>query len=78
LKPTNILISNGKDGRFVKIADFGLATIHEFNGESHTQASGTLRYMAQEVLRSRKYDTKADIYSLGVIVQEIFHLDINK
>jgi serine/threonine protein kinase len=30
--------------------------------------------MAPEVLYTRKYDTKADIYSLGVIIQELFHL----
>jgi serine/threonine protein kinase len=34
LKPTNVLITNG---RFVKIADFGLATIHEFERQSHTK-----------------------------------------
>jgi serine/threonine protein kinase len=79
LKPTNILVSEGQDGQFVKIADFGLATIHNSEeDESHTQASGTLKYMAPEVLRTRKYDTKADIYSLGVIIAELFNFDIYK
>jgi serine/threonine protein kinase len=79
LKPTNILISEGKDGRFVKIADFGLAIIHSPDKDnSHTQASGTLKYMAPEVLRTRKYDTKADIYSLGVIMAELFNFNIYK
>jgi serine/threonine protein kinase len=31
LKPTNILITERKNGRFVKLADFGSATIHEFD-----------------------------------------------
>ncbi len=79
LKPTNILISEGKDGRFVKIADFGLAIIHSPDKDnSHTQASGTLKYMAPEVLRTRKYDTKADIYSLGVTMAELFNFNIYK
>jgi serine/threonine protein kinase len=78
LKPTNILITNGRNGRFVKLADFGLATIHEFDGQRHTKYMGTQRYTAPEVLRSTNYDTKADIYSLGVIVQEIFNIDINR
>jgi serine/threonine protein kinase len=78
LKPNNILITNGMNGRFIKIADFGLATIHEFDGQYHTKYRGTIRYAAPEVMSSRRYDTKADIYSLGVILQELFNVDINE
>jgi 3-phosphoinositide dependent protein kinase-1 len=31
LKPMNILITDGINGRFVKLEDFGLSAIHEFN-----------------------------------------------
>jgi serine/threonine protein kinase len=75
LKPANILITNGINGRFIKIADFGLSVIHELPDQSHTQDSGTIKYMAPEVSNSRKYDMKADIYSLGVIIQDLFHLN---
>jgi hypothetical protein len=78
LKPNNILITDGMNGRFVKIADFGIATIHEFDGQSHTKYKGTQRYAAPEVMISRKYDMKADIYSLGVILQDLFNIDINE
>ncbi len=78
LKPNNILITSGMNGRFVKIADFGLATIHEFEGQSHTKYRGTIKYSAPEVMRTKNYDMKADIYSLGVILQEIFNIDINE
>jgi tRNA A-37 threonylcarbamoyl transferase component Bud32 len=74
LKPANILITDGINGRFVKLADFGLSVYHEFIDQSHTQCSGTLKYMAPEVFTSRKYDTKADIYSIGKIVEELFFL----
>jgi serine/threonine protein kinase len=77
LKPQNILLSNGANGRFIRIADFGITTAHS-GEESHTQLRGTLKYMAPEVLNSRKYDTKADIYSIGVITQEMFNININK
>jgi serine/threonine protein kinase len=70
LKPDNILISDGMNGRFVKLCDFGLATIHNSNNESHTQGLGTYIYSSPEVTYGRKYDTKADIFSLGVILQE--------
>jgi alpha-tubulin suppressor-like RCC1 family protein/tRNA A-37 threonylcarbamoyl transferase component Bud32 len=77
LKPTNILITDSSGDRSVKIADFGLSTIHEREEESHSELTGTLKYMAPEVL-TRKYDTKADIYSLGVITQELFNFNAKK
>jgi tRNA A-37 threonylcarbamoyl transferase component Bud32 len=76
LKPANILITNGINGRFIKLADFGLSVIHEFNDQSHTQDSGTVKYMAPEVGISRKYDMKADIFSLGKIVEELFNSEM--
>jgi alpha-tubulin suppressor-like RCC1 family protein len=74
LKPENILFSNGFNNRFVKIADFGLAKVHD-KSKLNTEDKGDVRYMAPEVAFSKKYDTKADIYSLGVITQELFHID---
>jgi hypothetical protein len=78
LKPTNILITDGTNGRFVKIADFGLATIHEFEGQSHTKYSGTPKYRAPEVCSKNKYDLKSDIFSLGYILQDLFNFDVNE
>jgi hypothetical protein len=77
LKPANILITDGINGRFIKLGDFGLSVIHEFKEQTHTQYSGTLTYMAPEVITSRKYDSKADIYSLGKIVENLFFLKDN-
>jgi serine/threonine protein kinase len=78
LKPNNILITDGMNGRFVKIADFGLATIHEYDGQSHTKYKGTIKYAAPEVMITKNYDLKVDIYSLGVILQELFNIYINE
>jgi hypothetical protein len=83
LKPDNILLKN-KDKGFIKIGDFGLASFHEFN-KTHKANKGTEKYIAPEVrncnaseLTHSNYDTKADIYSLGVIYKDLFLLDINK
>jgi serine/threonine protein kinase len=76
LKPANILITNGINGRFIKLADFGISVYHEFSEQSHTQDSGTPKYMAPEVVFSRKYDIKADIFSLGKIVEELFNIEM--
>jgi serine/threonine protein kinase len=51
---------------------FGLSVIHEFIDQSHTQDTGTLKYIAPEVRISQKYNMKADIYSFGKIVEELF------
>ncbi len=77
LKPNNILITDGTNGRFVKIADFGLATFHKFDEQTHTEGLGNARYVAPEVSSGRNYDMKADIYSLGVVLQDLFDVDIH-
>ena len=44
----------------------------------HTEDRGDMRYAAEEVLTSKKYDTRADIYSLGVVLKELFIIDVNR
>jgi hypothetical protein len=74
LKPANILLKKDKEKGFcVKIADFGLIAIHEFFGQSHTSDRGDRTCMAPEA-KDRHYDIKADIYSLGVIFENLFAL----
>jgi hypothetical protein len=76
LKPANILLKKDEaKGLCAKIADFGLIAIHKCFGQSHTSDRGTLKYMAPEA-EYKEYDTKADIYSLGVIFQELFALEM--
>jgi serine/threonine protein kinase len=70
------LISDGKNRRFVKLGDLGLATDH-FDEQTHSEAVGTTKFIAPEAY-GRDYDTKADIYSLGHIAQDLFAIDINE
>ncbi|XP_063727978.1 calcium/calmodulin-dependent protein kinase type 1-like isoform X2 [Symsagittifera roscoffensis] len=78
LKPQNILIESDEalqsadidpDQCVLKIADFGLAKQMEKNQLLGT-GCGTLAYMAPEIMCQSKYDSKADIWSLGVILYE--------
>lgn len=64
LKPDNILISNGT----YKIADFGFSIYYENVGLERIRL-GTCDYMPLEKLTKRdyKYNTKSDVFSLGVI-----------
>ena len=40
LKPENILLTDGQNGRFIKIADFGLSVFHDYVSQSHTKDCG--------------------------------------
>jgi serine/threonine protein kinase len=71
LRPENILLKKVKESeRFIKIGD-------EFTKQSHSNDKKIRDYMAFELLKGRKYDITADIYSLGVIFEELFNIDIN-
>eukprot|EP00467_Chlorarachnion_reptans_P005105 CAMPEP_0114529260 /NCGR_PEP_ID=MMETSP0109-20121206/24727_1 /TAXON_ID=29199 /ORGANISM="Chlorarachnion reptans, Strain CCCM449" /LENGTH=513 /DNA_ID=CAMNT_0001711625 /DNA_START=251 /DNA_END=1790 /DNA_ORIENTATION=- len=82
LKPENILYSSFKDDALLKISDFGFAS-DTSSGAPLTQKLGTQGYCAvteyytdsiwtnfvqPEVFSGKPYDSKCDIWSLGVIV----------
>jgi serine/threonine-protein kinase len=71
LKPENILIN---DSGLVKVVDFGLAAVNR--ADSRLTKTGVLvgtpTYMAPEQIRARTIDARTDIYSLGVIMYEMF------
>jgi serine/threonine protein kinase len=72
LKPSNILLTEGKSGRFVKITDFGIFTIEDF--ETFTIKSG-IKYIAPEVLRKQSFSIKSDVYSIGMIIEDLFKIN---
>ncbi|CAG2166747.1 unnamed protein product [Oppiella nova] len=82
LKPDNILIAqNVRNGRFLKLCDFGLATVHDKRihyrtTQKHTADIGDLRYQAPEIGQGKKYGHKSDIYSLTLIGGELFEVDV--
>ena len=68
LKPGNIML----DGRGrVRITDFGLAALGE-NLEREELRAGTPAYMAPEQLAGTEVTARSDIYSLGLVLYEIF------
>ncbi len=70
LKSQNIIINNSNQ---IKIIDFGLARTAHLDGMTVTGLiMGTPEYMAPEQVSGKKVDERADIYSLGVILFEIF------
>src|ERR1700683_4560350 len=72
LKPANILIDNDS---LLKIVDFGVAAAHSQGDTQLTKTGyviGSPKYMAPEQILGKKVDERADIYSLGVILYELF------
>ncbi|KAK4338609.1 hypothetical protein RND71_043096 [Anisodus tanguticus] len=68
LKPSNIFLD---DSMHVRIADFGHARFLNDEEKALTGETGTYVYMAPEVIRSEPYDEKSDIYSFGIILNEL-------
>lgn len=72
LKSANILL----DSKLLpKICDFGLARIYPEDDEEKkkylSKRCGTLQYMAPELMLSRNYDYKADVFSYALILYEL-------
>jgi eukaryotic-like serine/threonine-protein kinase len=75
IKPENIMLTPTKGA---KILDFGVAarlpsatlTSTQVGDSDNVELSGTLAYMAPEVLQERESSERSDIFSLGVVFYE--------
>ncbi len=68
IKPQNIIITYNGDN--VKLLDFGLSL-----ADYHTalkEPAGSRKYAAPELQRGAEIDLRADIYSLGILIAELF------
>lgn len=69
IKPQNIMVL--RDGS-VKVADFGIARVTSAAQSTLTQeALGSVHYISPEQARGSHIDTRADIYSAGVVLYEM-------
>jgi len=69
IKPENLLVS--KSGR-IKIADFGLSKILREKVNIHDFRVGTEKYMSPEMKFCQPYNEKTDIWSLGIVLRDLF------
>lgn len=67
IKEDNIFVS---ENNAFKLGDFGVAKDLTEHLNSHTRI-GTLDYIAPEAFNGNSYDSKADIYSLGVVLYKL-------
>lgn len=68
LKPANVIIdSNGR----ARITDFGIAGVEEEINSAEIRV-GTPAYMSPEQITGREVTSRSDIYSLGLLLYEIY------
>ena len=64
IKLENILLVSSINNFEAKLADFGLASCSK---RPHKENCGSPGFMAPEVLHDQEYDSKADVFSVGVV-----------
>ena len=69
IKPENLFVT--ESGQF-KLGDFGIAKALDRTVSTYS-AKGTFSYMSPEVFRGKPYDSRADLYSTGLILYKMLN-----
>jgi DNA-binding winged helix-turn-helix (wHTH) protein len=91
IKPANVLVAGTPDAPVLRLVDFGAGGLSDaarlavlsisapgLKQAADARGSGTLRYMAPEVLAGAVPTTGADIYALGVLLYQLVTGDLQK
>ena len=66
IKPENIMFDNANS---LKLCDFGFSNYYD---QERKTSCGTLEYLSPEIVERRSHDTSVDIWSLGILLYEMF------
>mmetsp|Transcript_49783 Transcript_49783/g.117036 ORF Transcript_49783/g.117036 Transcript_49783/m.117036 type:complete len:191 (-) Transcript_49783:93-665(-) len=69
LSSKNVLITHDTN---VKLCDFGLSRFRQGVSVVQRRRAGNMRWLAPELFRGESFDESVDIYSMGVILYEVF------
>jgi serine/threonine protein kinase len=67
LKPQNLMLMDSEESANFKLCDFGLAKSINDTSATATEVSGSMGYLAPEVISERTYSSKADVFAAGII-----------
>ncbi len=67
--PRNVLVNGAGE---LKVFDFGLSVEIELVKRMRGNRTGTLAYMAPELIKRQETDQRCDIYALGITMYEMF------
>ncbi|MBV1856841.1 MAG: serine/threonine protein kinase, partial [Nannocystaceae bacterium] len=78
IKPSNVFLvaqAAGLEGDFIKVLDFGLAKSRADGGSpaltGAEEVVGTAAYLAPEVARGKKADSRSEVYAVGVLMYKM-------
>lgn len=83
LKPENIMVAKRKDGsEWAYVLDFGIAKMLNPDSDMDVvktqtgQVFGSPRYMSPEQALSQPIDTRADVFSFGILIYELLSNEV--
>lgn len=82
IKPDNVFLHRSGDREVVKVVDFGIARLMDDGGSRDVALTqrghliGTPLYMAPERLLGEPYDSRSDVYSVGVLLYQMLCGDL--
>jgi tRNA A-37 threonylcarbamoyl transferase component Bud32 len=72
IKPSNVMVIRRGDLNQAKLLDFGIVHVSRKGMTTTVTQPGTLLYMSPEQLRSMAVTTQSDLFSLGLVLFELF------
>ncbi|XP_063432164.1 uncharacterized protein LOC134714658 [Mytilus trossulus] len=73
IKTQNVFLTGPK--KDAKLGDLGIAKVLDRRQSKAVTMCGTPSYMSPEIFQGKPYDTKSDIWSMGVVVYEMTTLE---